>query len=480
MTERIRLEHDFLGEMALPADTLYGIQTLRALQNFPITDVPLSHFPNLVVALAMVKKACARTNMEFGALQPELGDPIVQACDEIIAGQHHAAFVVDMIQGGAGTSTNMNANEVIANLALRNMGHQPGEYQYLHPNDHVNRSQSTNDVYPTAMRLAVLHQCEDLAGALRKLCSAFEAKALEFASIGKVGRTQLQDAVPMTLGMEFAGFAVTIREDIDRIIQLSALLKEVNLGGTAIGTGINAPPEFAEHAVKALSAISGFTLVRAANLIEASSDLGAFVTFSGVLKRIAVKLSKICNDLRLLSSGPRAGLGEIKLPAVQPGSSIMPGKVNPVIPEVVNQVAYQVIGNDLTVTFAAEAGQLQLNAMEPVMLFNVLQSIRILTRAITVLTERCVVGIEADVARCETLVNNSLILSTALAPFIGYEAASQVAGVAGRSGKTVGEVVVELGLMTQEQFDDVKTKAWLFPVLRALNEDRAAGSAAPT
>ena len=457
-----RTEHDFLGDMTLPADTLYGIQTARALENFPITDVPVSHFPELVAALAMVKKACALANRDLGALEEYFCDRIAEACDDVLGGRGHAYFAVDMIQGGAGTSTNMNANEVIANIALTNMGHFPGDYDRLHPNDHVNCSQSTNDVYPTAMRLAVLGQCDALMAAQEKLRRAFEAKALEFAGIRKVGRTQLQDAVPMTLGMEFAAFAATVQEDIERIVQLSELLKEVNLGGTAIGTGINAPVGYQERAVAHLSAISGYNLVKSKDLIEATSDTGAFVTFSGVLKRIAVKLSKICNDLRLLSSGPRAGFGEIRLPAVQPGSSIMPGKVNPVIPEVVNQVAYQVIGNDLTVTFAAEAGQLQLNAMEPVMLFNVLQSLRILTRAITVLTERCVEGIKADVKRCDQLVDGSLILSTALVPHIGYEDAARVAGLARERGLTVADTVVELGLMTQENFELMKRHAWAF------------------
>ncbi|QPC95349.1 aspartate ammonia-lyase [Mesorhizobium sp. INR15] len=448
--------------MQLPVDALYGIQTARALDNFPITDVPISHFPELVVALAMVKKACALANRELLALDENICDLIVKACDEIIAGNHHAAFVVDMIQGGAGTSTNMNANEVIANIGLGMLGAAPGSYDRLHPNDHVNRSQSTNDVYPTAMRLAVLSQCEPLKAAMERLVRAFERKATAFAAIGKVGRTQLQDAVPMTLGMEFAGFAATVAEDIERVARLAKLLKEVNLGGTAIGTGINAPPGYGALAVSHLSGICGYQLIQARNLVGATSDVGAFVTFSGVLKRIAVKLSKICNDLRLLSSGPRAGLGEIRLPAVQPGSSIMPGKVNPVIPEVVNQVAYQVIGNDLTVTFAAEAGQLQLNAMEPVMLFNILQSVRILTRAILVLSDRCIDGIEADKERCEALVDGSLILATALVPRIGYESAARVAGTAKATGRTIAEIVAEFGLMSATEFVSLKQDAWAF------------------
>lgn len=453
----LRTERDFLGEMSLPADALYGIQTARALSNFPITDVPISNFPELIVALAMVKKACALANRELNVLDESICGWIIAACDEIIGGRHHASFVVDVIQGGAGTSTNMNANEVIANIGLSNTGSPRGAYDRLHPNDHVNRSQSTNDVYPTAMRLAILSRCEPLVGALEGLADAFRTKAAAFSAIKKVGRTQLQDAVPMTLGMEFQAFAVTVAEDIERILQLAELLREVNLGGTAIGTGIGAPQGYGVVAVSHLACISGCRLTQAKNLVEATSDVGAFVTFSSLLKRIAVKLSKICNDLRLLSSGPRAGFGEITLPPVQPGSSIMPGKVNPVIPEVVNQVAYQVIGNDLTVTFAAEAGQLQLNAMEPVMLFNVLQSLRMLTRAIRLLTDRCIRGIEANAERCDFLVNSSLVLSTALVPIFGYEQASRVAKLALNSGKTIGETAQALGLLTQEQFEKVSS-----------------------
>lgn len=466
MAELYRTEADFLGEMPLPADLLYGIQTARALDNFPITGVQLSHFPELVNALALVKKACALSNCDMGVIDQPRAEAIVAGCDEILSGQHHSAFVVDMIQGGAGTSTNMNANEVIANLALRFLGHAPGDYRHLHPNDHVNLSQSTNDVYPTAMRLAVLSQCAPLIAAQTRLQRAFEDKAQEFVSVLKVGRTQLQDAVPMTLGMEFAAFAATIENDIACVAQQSELLKEVNLGGTAIGTGINAPAGYSEFAVARLTDISGFRLSAAKNLIEAASDVGAFVTFSGALKRAAVKLSKICNDLRLLSSGPRAGLGEITLPAVQPGSSIMPGKVNPVIPEVVNQVAYQVIGNDLTVTFAAEAGQLQLNAMEPVILFNVMQSMRILTQAIKVLTDRCVTRIEANAERCDLLLTNSVVVSTALVPILGYEEAARIAKIAMARGRTVSETVQDLGVMTGKRFEEIKRLAYSFPSIR--------------
>jgi aspartate ammonia-lyase len=423
----MRTETDSLGDYDVPDDALYGIHTIRAYNNFRISDVPISDFPELISALAMVKKATARANNKLGVLNAEKTKAIETACDALLAGQHHKHFIVDMLQGGAGTSTNMNANEVIANLGLQSMGRDVGDYAHLHPNDDVNKSQSTNDVYPTALRLSVLLRMDSLSFEHRRLSDAFEAKAREFDGIPKLGRTQLQDAVPMTLGQEFRSYANTIEEDIDRLRDVSKLLLEVNLGGTAIGTGVNTPANYTDVAVSQLAQVSGFPVIAARNLIEASSDLGAFVAFSGILKRVAVKLSKICNDLRLLSSGPRSGLGEIHLPAVQAGSSIMPGKVNPVIPEVVNQVAFQVIGNDLTVTMAAESGQLQLNAMEPVAILNILQSIRVLKRAMACLTDRCILGIEADEARCRELLENSLAMATSLVPQIGYEKAAKVA-----------------------------------------------------
>jgi len=462
MTELYRTEFDFLGEMHLPALTLYGIQTSRALENFPITGISLSRFPELINALAMVKKACAITNRDLGVIDSERANAIAAACDAILSGLHQDAFIVDMMQGGAGTSTNMNANEVIANLALGILGYSAGDYSRIHPNDHVNLSQSTNDVYPTSLRLAVLAQCTPLIDTMSHLQRAFERKALEFSAILKVGRTQLQDAVPMTLGMEFGAFAATVQGDIAHVTQQSELLRTVNLGGTAIGTGINAPASYSQLVVKCLSEISGLTLSAAPNLVEATSDVGALVAFSSALKRIAVKLSKISNDLRLLSSGPRAGLDEIRLPPVQPGSSIMPGKVNPVIPEVVNQVAYQVIGNDLTVTLAAEAGQLQLNAMEPVIILNVLQSMRMLTRAIKVLADRCVTGIEANVERCSSLLDGTAIASTALVPLLGYEEAARIAKLALARNQTVSQIVQDLGIMTSEKFDRIKHIAYSF------------------
>lgn len=454
-THKQRKEADTIGEVELPAGAVYGIQTARALENFPITGVPISHFPTLVNALALVKKAAAQANVELGQLSSVKARAIIETCEEILSGQHHEHFVVDTMQGGAGTSTNMNANEVIANLALRKLSHATGDYRHLHPNDHVNCGQSTNDVYPTAIRLAVLFKVDPLCNALATLRQAFHERASAFSEIPKVGRTQLQDAVPVSLGLEFQSFADTISEDIDRLRQLGKLLTEVNLGGTAIGTGVNTHEDYGKRAVAHLATMSGFPLIQARNLIEASSDLGAFVTFSGVLKRVAVKLSKICNDLRLLSSGPRAGFGEIILPPVQAGSSIMPGKVNPVIPEVVNQVCYQVIGNDLTVTMAAESGQLQLNAMEPVVVYNILESMRILTNSIGVLTEKCVVGIKADASRCAELLDNSLVLATILAPHIGYDAASKVAKTALAEGKSIRQVATESNVLPIEELDKI-------------------------
>ena len=430
------------------------MHTARAVENFPITGVTLKDFPELVQSLAMVKKACALANMELGALNQRVGGAITRACDRIIAGEGHENFIVDMVQGGAGTSSNMNANEVVANLALRELQRPAGDYKTIHPNDHVNLSQSTNDVYPTAARLTMIRCVPMLVAEQEKLKAALLTKAEQFNDIIKVGRTQLMDAVPMRLGHEFRAFAVTIGEDIDRLREMGNLLREINLGGTAIGTGINTPEGYTEAVIKHLSAVSGEPMKAAGDLIEATSDMGAFVTFSGVLKRIAIKLSKICNDLRLLNSGPRAGFGEIRLPAVQAGSSIMPGKVNPVMPEVINQIAYQVIGNDLTVTMAAEAGQLQLNAFEPVIVFNILQSMRMLTRGMKVLREKCVTGIEADRERCQELLEHSLVAVTAINPYIGYSEASRVAKEALKSRRSIREVVLAEKLMTSSQLDE--------------------------
>ncbi|WP_020681027.1 aspartate ammonia-lyase [Marinobacterium rhizophilum] len=450
-----RREKDLLGEAWVPAEAYYGIQTQRARDNFDLSGIKLKLFPQLINALALVKVACAKANNNLGLLDETKTDAIEAAGKMILNGQYHDQFVVDMIQGGAGTSTNMNANEVMANIGLEHMGHSRGEYAHLHPNNDVNMSQSTNDAYPTAVRLAILLKHSDLVKALASLRDAFAAKGEEFADIIKMGRTQLQDAVPMTLGQEFQSFASTLGEDIQRIDGLSELLKEVNLGGTAIGTGINTDPEYARLAVGYLSQLSGFEFKRATDLVEASSDMGAFVLFSGMLKRLAVKLSKIANDLRMLSMGPRCGLNEINLPAQQPGSSIMPGKINPVIPEAVNQVAYQVIGNDVAITMAAEAGQLQLNAMEPLIAYNVLESIRMLTQAMDMFRNRCVRGITANRERCQELVDMSIGVITAVVPYIGYENTTRIAKSALETGRGVLELIREEELMSEEELNEV-------------------------
>jgi aspartate ammonia-lyase len=462
---RTREEHDLLGDRQVPDDALYGIQTLRAVENFPITGVALREFPTLINALAIVKEAAALANQDLGLLPPELAEVIVRAAQEIRAGRHHEHFLVDMIQGGAGTSTNMNANEVIANRALELMGRRRGEYDVVHPNSHVNLSQSTNDVYPTAVKLALHASIASLQQALIDVAAAFKAKGREFAGMLKMGRTQLQDAVPMTLGQEFAAFAHTILEDVDRLGEAQALIREINMGATAIGTGINAPEHYPEAVRAHIARISGIPVITAPDLVEATADTGVFVQLSGVLKRSAVKLSKICNDLRLLSSGPRAGLAEINLPPMQPGSSIMPGKVNPVIPEVVNQVCFDVIGGDVTVTLAAEAGQLQLNVFEPIIAFRLLRGMESLRNACVVLRERCILGITANPDRMRWFVENSIGIVTALVPTIGYETATEVARTALDSGRSVYDLVMERGLMTRAELD------------RALDPERMAGAA---
>jgi aspartate ammonia-lyase len=450
-----RREHDMLGEVDVPSDAYWGVHTLRAVANFPITGVSIGHFPELVKALALVKQAAARANRRLGQLSAAKADAIDQACSLIAQeGRFLDQFVVDAVQGGAGTSTNMNANEVVANVALELMGKPRGDYASLHPNDDVNMAQSTNDAYPTSLRLAIIFATAPLVKSLQELAYAFKAKAVEFGDVLKMGRTQLQDAVPMTLGQEFDAFHATVKEDIARIGEAAALFREVNMGATAIGTGINADPRYASLVVEELARASGEPMTLASNLIEATSDMGAFVLFSGVLKRVAVKLSKICNDLRLLSSGPRAGFGEIRLPAVQAGSSIMPGKVNPVIPEVVSQVAYLVIGHDLTVTMCAEGGQLQLNAFEPTIGYCVLTSLRTMTAAIDTLTRRCVVGIEADRERCLALVEDSIGLITALGPALGYETSSRIARRALDERRRVADLVLEEGLMSEAELKE--------------------------
>ncbi|MFH8565402.1 aspartate ammonia-lyase [Streptomyces sp. NPDC017988] len=453
----LRREHDLLGDRDVPADAYWGIHSLRATENFPITGIPISVYPQLIDALAAVKEAAARANEELGLLAKAKADVIAAACREIRAGRLHDQFVVDVIQGGAGTSTNMNANEVVANRALELLGHPKGAYEHLHPNEDVNLSQSTNDVYPTAVKVATISAAHGLLRAMAVVQDAFAAKALEFRDVLKMGRTQLQDAVPMTLGQEFSAYAVMLGEDRMRLAEAVELLHEINLGATAIGTGLNAPAGYAETARRHLADITGMPLVTAANLVEATQDCGAFVHLSGVLKRIAVKLSKSCNDLRLLSSGPRAGLNEINLPPVQAGSSIMPGKVNPVIPEVVNQVAFEVIGNDVTITMAAEAGQLQLNAFEPVILHSLAKSITSLRAACLTLAERCVEGITANTEVLRASVETSIGLVTALNPHIGYTAATEIAREALSTGRGVAELVLEKGLLPPERLAELLT-----------------------
>ncbi len=457
LSASFRLEADFLGERRVPADAYFGIHTLRALENFPISGIPISTFPDLISALACVKQAAARTNRGLGFLSARRAKVIEGACEEIRRGLLHEQFVVDVIQGGAGTSTNMNANEVIANRGLELLGRGRGEYRHLHPIEHVNLSQSTNDVYPTALKIGLLFSIEQLTAAMATLRAAFEAKSVEFSDALKMGRTQLQDAVPMTLGQEFGAFAVTMGEDEERLGEASRLIREINLGATAIGTGINTPPEYAPLVCRHLAEITGIDLVTAPHLVEATQDAGAFVQLSGVLKRVAVKLSKTCNDLRLLSSGPRAGLAEINLPARQAGSTIMPGKVNPVIPEVVNQVAFEVIGNDVAVSFAAEAGQLQLNAFEPLIAASLFGSLSHLRNACLTLEANCVRGITANRERMRHAVEESVGLATALNPYIGYERASAVAREAYETGESVYSLVLAKGWMSAEQLDAALT-----------------------
>ena len=461
-----RKEHDSLGELAVPADAYYGCQTVRALESYCITGDPISKNITLIKALAQVKKAAARANNGLGLLSDEKTDAIIAACNEVINDDALISeFVVDCVQGGAGTSTNMNANEVLCNRALEIMGHKKGEYQYLHPNNDLNMSQSTNDVYPTAFRIALIEELKLMRGGMHHLSAVLETKAQEFKSVLKMGRTQLQDAVPMTLGQEFHAWSIMIREDVERVREASKQIHEINLGATAIGTGINTVPGYAVLATNYLCEETHLELTSSADLVEATQDTGAYVQLSGVLKRVAVKLSKICNDLRLLSSGPRCGINEINLPPRAPGSSIMPGKVNPVIPEVVNQVAFRVIGNDVTVTLAAEAGQLELNVMEPMIAYSLFQSITMLRNACHTLADKCIIGITANVERCHELVDKSIGLVTALVPFLGYERCASIAKQAFATGRPVRELILEDGHVTAEQLEDImKPENMLHPV----------------
>ena len=444
-----RLEHDFLGVKDIPFDAYWGVHSARAVENFPISGQVVGHLPDLIHALAHVKKAAARANAELGVIDERKATAITRACDDLLRGELHDQFVVDVIQGGAGTSTNMNANEVICNRALEHLGHPKGDYGVLHPNDHVNASQSTNDVYPTALRLAAWFGIGGLLDEMALLRQAFEAKAAEFKSVLKIGRTQMQDAVPMTLGQEFLTYAVMIGEDEARLREARSLIQEVNLGATAIGTGINAPVGYGDLVVPYLAEASGVAVIKSHDLIEATQDTGAFVQLSGVLKRVACKLSKTCNDLRLLSSGPQAGFGDIKLPPRQAGSSIMPGKVNPVIPEVMNQVAFEVIGNDLTITMASEGGQLQLNAFEPIMGWSLFKSVKHLTRACVTLRVNCIDGIEANHALLARRVAESVTLVTALNPIIGYAKAALIAKTALATGGAIADVAESLDIMSR-------------------------------
>ncbi len=451
-----RIEHDFIGELEIPNEKYYGIQTYRALDNFFITGSVLSSEPFMVKALAYVKKAAAMANADLGIFEREIADAICFACDEILDGKYQDQFITDLIQGGAGTSVNMNANEVIANIALEKMGHKKGEYQYCHPNNHVNCSQSTNDAYPTAFRIALLKRLEAYKDALKSLSDSFRRKGEEFKDVLKMGRTQLQDAVPMSLGSEFNGWANTIAEELGRVDSAKNLIREINMGATAIGTRVNAPAEYPDLVTKYLVKLTGSPLYLAEDLIEATSDTGAYVQLSGVLKRTAVKLSKISNDLRLLSSGPRAGFNEINLPRMQPGSSIMPGKVNPVIPEVVNQVAFYVIGADTTVTMAAEAGQLQLNVMEPVISYSLFNSIKFLARACDTLRTKAIDGITANKQHLANMVMNSVGIVTLLNPILGYEVSSSIAKEALDENKSIYDIAVkERKLITQEKWDQL-------------------------
>jgi aspartate ammonia-lyase len=450
----VRCEQDLIGERAVPADAYYGVHTLRAVENFAITGIPIARHPELIHALAAVKQAAARANADLGLLDRQKTDAIVAACEDIRAGRLGDQFPVDVIQGGAGTSTNMNMNEVIANRALEHLGRRRGEYGFLDPLDDVNLSQSTNDVYPTALRIALHELILKLIGAVAVLREAFETKAVEFGDVVTVGRTQLQDAVPIMLGEIFLASAVTLGEDEQRLDEAARLLTEINLGATAIGTAVNTHPRYAERAREHLAAISGIALTTAPHLVEATQDTGALVHVSSVLKRLALKLSKICSDLRLLSSGPRAGFAEIQLPAVQAGSSMMPGKVNPVIPEVVNQVAFEVIGNDVTISFAADNGQLQLNAFEPIIAHRLFEGIKHLREAMLTLATRCVAGITADRERLRRRVERSVGLATSLTPVIGYEKATQLAQEALTSDRGVYELVQEKGWLTPSQLAD--------------------------
>lgn len=451
----VRIESDLLGSIEVPETALYGVQTLRGVENFEISKFKLYDYPEFVKGLAITKLGAAMANHEMGLLPDDMYEAIAQACREIIGGEHHEQFPVDMIQGGAGTSTNMNANEVIANRALEIMGYKRGEYQYCSPNDHVNRSQSTNDAYPTAIHIGMYLANIRLKKHFEKLIEAFRAKGEEFKNIIKMGRTQLEDAVPMTLGQTFNGFASVLQDEIKHLDEAAADFLTVNMGATAIGTGICAEPGYAEKCVAALSEITGWNMQLADDLVGITSDTSAMVGYSSALKRLATKVSKISNDLRLLASGPRCGLGEINLPARQPGSSIMPGKVNPVIPEVMSQICFKVIGNDVCVTMASEAAQMELNAMEPVTAQCNFESVDILINGFETLRTRCVEGITANEEKCRSYVHNSIGVVTALNPIIGYKNSTKIAKEAMETGRSVYDLVLEHGILDKEDLDTI-------------------------
>lgn len=453
MTEYMRLESDSIGEMEVPGEAYYGVQALRANENFPITGNSLN--PDFIKNMARIKRAAAITNMRAGRLKPEIANAIESACNEVVCGMFASEFIVDGIQGGAGTSANMNMNEVIANRAIEMLCGKKGDYSIVHPNDHVNMAQSTNDVIPTAGKLTVLDLLKKLEKSLKKLDSALYNKADEFDGVIKIGRTQLEDAVPMRLGQSFHAYATMIERDIDRIAKAKKEMYTVNMGATAIGTGINTSEYYFDHIVPTLAKVSGYPLVQADDLFDATENLDGFVRVSSCLKACAVNLSKMCNDLRILASGPKAGFGEITLPAMQNGSSIMPGKVNPVIPEVVSQVAFHIIGHDVTITMAAEAGQMELNAFEPVVFYNLFDSITTLTHAVDTLTDNCIIGITANEERCQKLLDASVGITTALCPYIGYKKAASLAKESLRTGVPVKKLVLKHGLMKEKQLDIV-------------------------
>lgn len=453
--KKFRVESDLLGELQVPAEAYYGVQTQRAINNYKISGKHMCDYPEYVKAIAYVKLAAAEANHELGQLPDDVADAMCRACREIIDGKFHENFVTDMLQGGAGTSVNMNANEVIANRALELMGYEKGDYQHCWPNDHCNCGQSTNDVYPTTIRLTFIEMNKQLVAALERLVASFRKKGEEFKNNIKMGRTQLQDAVPMTSGQEFTAFANTLEEEIGNLNRNVELMLEINMGATAIGTGLNAVPGYAELCTKKLAELTGENFTLGKDLVEATPDTGDYVSYSGALKRLAVKLSKICNDLRLMASGPRCGLHEINLPPMAPGSSIMPGKVNPVIPEVTNQTCFKVIGNDTTVMIAAEAGQLQLNVMEPVITQCIIESQTWLGRAMDTLRERCVDGITVNAEHNAETVRNSIGIVTALNPYIGYKNSTKIAKEALETGASVYDLVLRDKILTKEKLDAI-------------------------